>query len=48
MMLHLWVGVFCRQVTKVAQDLAFHVVFERCEPGSGLIIHRVMQLQELG
>lgn len=48
MTVHLWFRVFGRQVTEVAQNLAFHVVFERREPGSGLIIHRVMQLKKLG
>lgn len=47
MTLYLWLRVFGRQVTEVAQDLAFHVVFERCEPGCSLIINGVMQLQEL-
>ena len=44
---HLWVGVFPWQVSEVAEDLALHVVLQGGEPGSGLLIHRVMQLLQL-
>lgn len=45
--IHLWVRVFGRQLPKVADDLTLHIIFKWSEPGHGLIIHRVMQFQEL-
>lgn len=45
--IHLWVRVFGRQLSKVADDLTLHIIFKWSEPGHGLIIHRVMQFQEL-
>lgn len=44
---YLRVGVFAGQVSEVAQDLALHVVLQRGEPAAGLLVHRVMQLQQL-
>lgn len=44
---HLWVGVFAGEVSKVTEDLALHVVFQGGEPAVGLLVHGVMQLQEL-
>lgn len=44
---HLWVGVFAGEVSKVTEDLALHVVFQGGEPVVGLLVHRVVQLQEL-
>lgn len=44
---HLRVGVFAREVPKVTEYLALHVVLQGGEPAVGLVVHRVVQLQEL-
>lgn len=44
---YLRVGVFAGKVSKVAEDLALHVVFQWGEPAVGLFIHRVVHLQKL-
>lgn len=44
---YLWVGVFAGEVSKVTEDLALHVVFQGGEPAVGLLVHGVVQLQEL-
>lgn len=44
---HLWVGVFAGEVSEVTEDLALHVVFQGGEPVVGLLVHQVVQLQEL-
>lgn len=44
---HLGVGVLAGEVSKVTEDLALHVVFQGGEPAVGLLVNRVVQLEQL-